>query len=107
MPSNTDGIAERNGHFLVIETKTPNDVMSYGQSCLLWALSRLPEFTVLTVWVNGDLTDSGAVDCNPTHYERYLKERVGDKEPIDVDGLREIIEQWYREVDAKEKPCRR
>lgn len=53
-PSNIDGIAERNGKFLVMEWKRPNERVSEGQKRLLNALSRKPDFTVVVIEGNTD-----------------------------------------------------
>ena len=55
-PSNVDGIAERNGKFLIMEWKRPNERISKGQEFLLKALAKLPNFVV--VIIIGD-TDNG------------------------------------------------
>ena len=57
-PSNIDGIAERNGKFLVMEWKRPNEKVSDGQRRLLQAFAKKPDFTVLIIEGN---TDEGLV----------------------------------------------
>jgi hypothetical protein len=56
LPSNVDGIAERNGKFLVMEWKRPNERISKGQEFLLKALAKTPNFVVIIII--GD-TDNG------------------------------------------------
>ena len=56
LPSNVDGIAERNGKFLVMEWKRPNEKISKGQEFLLKALAKTPNFVVIIII--GD-TDNG------------------------------------------------
>lgn len=47
--SDIDGIIERNGHFLILEAKMPNEEMSLGQEIMLKRLSSIPRFTVVVV----------------------------------------------------------
>ena len=54
VPSNIDGIAERNGKFLVMEWKRPNEKVSKGQQILLQALAAQPNFEVLIIYGNTD-----------------------------------------------------
>ena len=49
LPSNVDGIAERNGKFLVMEWKRPNEKISKGQEFLLKALAKTPNFVVIII----------------------------------------------------------
>jgi hypothetical protein len=53
-PSNIDGIAERNGKFLVMEWKRPNEKVSEGQRRLLQAFAKTHNFTVVIVQGNTD-----------------------------------------------------
>jgi len=53
-PSNIDGIAERNGKFLVMEWKRPQERLSEGQRKLLQAFAKTPNFTVLIIEGNTD-----------------------------------------------------
>ena len=54
VPSNIDGIAERNGKFLVMEWKRPHEKVSDGQRILLQRLANIPNFTVLIIQGNTD-----------------------------------------------------
>lgn len=44
--SDLDGVIERNGRFLVLETKRPGERLSMGQRLMLKAFARLPQFEV-------------------------------------------------------------
>jgi hypothetical protein len=48
--SDIDGIVERRGRFLVIETKPRNELMTKGQQLLLDAFARMENFTVLVIY---------------------------------------------------------
>ena len=56
LPSNVDGISERNGKFMIMEWKRPHERMSKGQEFLLKALAKTPNFVVIIII--GD-TDNG------------------------------------------------
>ena len=60
VPSNVDGIAERNGRFLVMEWKRPNERISTGQKILLQSLAITPKFTVIII--NGNTDDKTVVN---------------------------------------------
>lgn len=48
LPTNLDGVTERLGQFLLIETKT-GEPISVGQQRMLKAFAALPQFTVVIV----------------------------------------------------------
>ena len=84
-----DGIVERNGYFLVIETKLPNQEIPDGQRYLLDTLSQLPNFTVLIVWGKPNQPDHAAVwGSSP------IKAKT-------MDDLIEYVTQWFHKHDKK------
>jgi hypothetical protein len=87
-PSNIDGIAERNGKFLVMEWKRPNEKVSEGQRRLLQAFAKKPDFTVLIIEGN---TDDGLVvnDFWQLHPFNHSKVGHGPEE------LKEFYVMWY------------
>ena len=95
-PSDIDGIVERNGYFLILETKGRNASLSRGQEIMLRRLAKLDKFTVVVVW--GD---------------RYKPERLlvmtkkGDKyyDNISVIKLRHVVIEWWLEAnkDGRDK----
>ena len=92
LPSNLDMVYERNGQFLVAEWKRPTENISGGQRLLLHSLARQPRFKVLLII--GDTDDGMDVDM------------VYEITPDDVlflnrgvDGLKEVINEWYRSVE--------
>ena len=48
--SDIDGIIERRGHFLLIETKGPGVEVPQGQAIMFDSLSAIPQFSVWVVW---------------------------------------------------------
>ena len=87
-PSNIDGIAERNGKFLVMEWKRPNEKVSEGQRKLLQAFAKKPDFTVLIIEGN---TDDGLVvnDFWQLHAFRHSQVGHGPEE------LKAFYVMWY------------
>jgi len=90
--SDIDGIIERKGHFLVMESKNELEKLPQGQAILLEQLSRIEKFTVLLVHMN---TRDG-------HIFAYQKCVMGEWSQLYyVDNLTfsEKISQWFRVVD--------
>ena len=54
VPSNVDGICERNGCFLIMEWKRPGEKVSKGQKYLLQALAKKENFMVVIIYGNTD-----------------------------------------------------
>jgi hypothetical protein len=92
LPSNVDGICERNGHFLVMEWKRPNEKISKGQELLLKALAQTPKFMVFIMV--GD-TDNG---INLDHY--WILDEKGNpfKKGKDFEEFKEYFKFWYELV---------
>jgi hypothetical protein len=86
VPSNVDGIAERNGHFLILEWKRPGEKMSEGQKRLLQALAANSKFMVVVII--GD-TDNGT---NIQEYWQYTQ----DGKPFKCGAGFESFKEWYR-----------
>ena len=94
LPSNVDGIAERNGHFLVMEWKRDNEKVSEGQKRLLQALAANTRFMV--VIINGN-TD------NETVINKFWV-LTPDGKPvqrgISFEQFKEFYRDWYTLVDG-------
>ena len=88
VPSNVDGIAERNGRFLVMEWKRPNEKISTGQKILLQALSCTPRFTVIII--NGN-TDT------ETMVNRFFQVTKDGCNPLGTgfEALKTYYLEWY------------
>lgn len=54
VPSNVDGICERNGKFLIMEWKRPKEKVSKGQKYLLQSLAKKEDFMVVIIYGNTD-----------------------------------------------------
>lgn len=86
VPSNVDGIAERNGHFLIMEWKRNGEKISEGQKRLLKALAATPRFMVVIIYGN---TDNGTV------IESFWQ-LTTDGKPFKAGIGFESFKEWYR-----------
>ena len=94
VPSNVDGIAERNGNFLIMEWKRPGEKMSEGQKILLKALARTPKFIVVVII--GD-TDNG------TNIQEFWQYTIDGKAFMSGKGFgsfKEFYKLWYSFADG-------
>ena len=93
-PMDIDGIVERHGKFLFIETKAPGVLIPAGQLILLEQLAQKEDFTVLIVY---------GCPGNPTEIWYW-----DGKQPIlvksaTIEDLRNIVKQWFQTVDTTRK----
>ena len=89
IPSNVDGIAERNGYFLILEWKRSGEKISEGQKRLLKALAVNPKFMVIVII--GD-TDEGT---NIQEFWQYSTDGVPFKAGIGFGSFKEWYKLWY------------
>lgn len=83
-----DGIVERNGHFLIIETKRPNAQLSTGQDIMFSKLVKLPEFNVLIIYGEANM---------PVRYQWYGY----PVKPANLDTIRRLIRRWFLYADSR------
>jgi hypothetical protein len=97
VPSNVDGIAERNGHFLIMEWKRPGERASEGQKRLLQALAATPKFMVVVII--GD-TDNGT---NIQEFWQYTTDGKAFKSGLGFGSFKEFYKLWYELADGYKK----
>ena len=85
-PSDLDGIAERNGYFLIMDWKRIGEKVSEGQKRLLQALAANPRFMVVIIYGNTD---------NGTQIDSYWQ-LTTDGKPFKAGVGFESFKQWYR-----------
>lgn len=90
VPSNVDGIAERNGKFLVMEWKRPGERISTGQKLLLQALAANPAFVVIIV--NGNTDNETVVN---SFFMLTLKGEPY-KRGTGIESLKTFYKEWYK-----------
>jgi hypothetical protein len=101
VPSDLDGILERNGQFLVIECKAGSDSLSTGQRIMLEALARIPSFTVLLVWLSGRRLGNSAHAFEPMHIQRIGIDDLPNG--TDITDFRERLACWFEMASKRTK----
>jgi len=96
-PSDLDGIAERNGHFLIMEWKRPGEKASEGQKRLLKALAANPKFMVVVIIGN---TDNGT---NIDEFWQYAADGKVFKAGIGFESFKSFYRLWYDYADGDKK----
>ena len=96
-PSALDGIAERNGYFLVMEWKRDGEKVSDGQKRLLQALAANPKFMVVVIIGN---TDNGT---NIKEFWQYTTDGKPFKAGIGFESFKEFYRLWYEIADGYKK----
>jgi hypothetical protein len=90
IPSNVDGIAERNGRFLILEWKRPGEKVSEGQKRLLQALAANTRFMVVIIYGN---TDNGT---NIDSYWLLTPEGKPYKRGVGFESFKTFYREWYK-----------
>lgn len=87
--SDIDGIVERNGRFLFIETKHPGEKIPQGQAILHDQLLRTGRFSVLMIW------------GNPNHPVRFQLRENGKtvEEEGSTDVIAAIVRGWFERAN--------
>lgn len=83
-PTDLDGWLERNGHFLILEAKSPGVIVKKGQEIMFKRAVETGFFTVMVVWgpqnkpeklqVCGSLGDCLIDPCDLATFRRYVSE---------------------------------
>jgi len=96
MPSNIDGVMERNGHFLFMEWKRAGEQVSLGQSILLCQLAKLDRAFVILV--HGHSNSSGREVLGVSAIRKDgSEEYLGDGEKT----LLEVVRKFYSYAESK------
>jgi hypothetical protein len=94
VPSNVDGILERNGQFLILEWKRPNEKVSEGQRIMLQALAAKPSFMVVIIYGNTD--NETVIDS----YWLLTPEGKPVKSGIGFESFKQFYRDWYSYADG-------
>jgi len=95
MPSDIDGIVERNGNFLVMEFKPSGKKLPIGQSITFRKLAQLPKFTVVVIW---------HIPCEMHEPKEPVSMQVFPEKDIisaDVDTVRVFVKNWWEVANAR------
>jgi hypothetical protein len=90
-PTDIDGLVERKGHFLLLETKAPTAQIKGGQEIMFQALRATKRFTVLVIW-----GDAG----QPQRGKLYCVDAVSRIFDCDLQTLRAIVAYWFDTIES-------
>jgi hypothetical protein len=91
-PTDIDGFVERNGHFLVLETKLPNVEIKLGQEITFSRLVQDWRFTALFIW---------GYPGEPVKISLWHKGRKKEYEKADMELLKRIVARWFEYADKE------
>lgn len=93
-----DGFVERNGHYLVIETKSPGAAIPSGQQRMIDKMHQSGSIAVLVVW---------GLPQHPIRIDVYHPVK-GKKtvSPASLKDLKSIVSGWYRYANTEPPPLR-
>ena len=97
VPCDLDGIAERNGQFLIMEWKKPGEKLSEGQKIMLKALAKKEGFIVTIIAGN---TDEETVIEG---YWQITKDGQFLKCGNNFASFKDFYRQWYELADCQKK----
>ena len=95
MPSDLDGIAERKGHFLIMEWKRPGEKASEGQKRLLQALAANPKFMVVVIIGNTD------GETKIDEFWQYAPDGKCFKSGVGFEAFKAFYRLWYDYADGQ------
>jgi len=91
-PTDIDGVIERNGKFLFIETKSPGASVPVGQEIMFLHLVEM-DASVLVIWGEKD-----------TPQEMYFRSQRGCRRypNASIEELRHLVKRWFSWADKQE-----
>ena len=92
--SDIDGVVERNGYTLFLETKRPGVPIPLGQHIMFDRWRKTGFATVIVIFGEAN---------NPQEMQIYWKDKIYPKRPADVDTLRQAVTSWFEYADAQPK----
>lgn len=92
-PTDIDGFVERNGCFLVLETKQPGARLPQGQEITFKRLVERAGAVVIVIWGERN---------TPNRLRVYSAMHPDGKDIIDANGnlLRKYVSEWFKRADA-------
>ena len=97
IPSNVDGILERNGQFLILEWKRPGEKVSTGQKIMLQALASKPDFMVVIIYGNTD--NETVIDS----YWLLTPDGKPVKSGVGFGSFKQFYKDWYALADGHKR----
>lgn len=90
-----DGFVERNGRFLVIETKKPGDEIPQGQGLTFAALAATGLFTIVIIWGKHNAPEEIGVITRDVKKNRHYKQ-------ASMMLLQKIVTEWFAFADNQQ-----
>lgn len=93
-PTDIDGLIERNGYFLAIETKLPGVDIPQGQTIMFQGLIETGYFMILIVWGHPG---------RPLKLKLISKEWTRDYNNSDLEKMRGLVNWWFKWADGQKR----
>lgn len=93
-PTDIDGLVERNGYLLLMETKAPGVEIKQGQRITHSALVETGAFAVFNIW--------GRVN-QPQHIQAHTRWKLEEPSPCDLASFRARVAAWFAWANAQPK----
>lgn len=87
--TDVDGLVERKGHFLLIETKRPGVDIPSGQRILFDRLKEQPRWNILVIW--------GETNC-PQTYQLWGYSTIYRGNQSDII---QVLRRWFRHANGE------
>ena len=93
-PMDFDGVVERNGNFILFETKNLGVPIPKGQLITLEAAHRLGCFTIMLIHGKHE----------PEQIEVWFPGNMGKKTYCGIDDAKKVVSRWYQYADRNPQP---
>ena len=91
-PTDIDGFVERNGNFLVLETKKVGVEIPPGQLITFNQLRKTNVFTIVVLW--GD-------NKEPEYMQVFTKSKVTEIKQCNIEVFRKVVKWWFDKANKK------
>lgn len=95
-PMDFDAVKERNGEFLVVETKNPGATVPFGQILAFERLHALGSVSIMLVWGKDRPIEGEFWFPNDKRYQRF----------VGVEEAQSLVRRWFKWADQKTRPKR-
>lgn len=92
MPTDIDGFVERNGYFLLLETKAPKVELKIGQMTAFERLTKTKVVTVIVIW---------GVANKPEEVQMFSWNGTSVRLPCHTEKLRYMVSRWFEHADKR------
>lgn len=103
MPTDVDGIVERNGLYLVFEEKQPGVELGEGQKRMLDDLNKKHGMTIFIIWGDTEVPVVEEMSIWRPFGMVNSYEEGRQKIKADIEFLRHKCRQWFEWADKQEK----